>query len=204
MGVDVRMYAVLPVERHLRAEGVRQVSSALTEGIGAEHFWLYEKSDSHALSLPADDDREYDLTPEPAEATQRIIVHVASRYYGPGYERGDWPIIAAIAYWLQHRLGAAVYYGGDSGGALELLTSQLTAHLWSHFVKHGHRPYVQGFDRDGALRLGCTFCRVPMARTGRGGMGAHPWALMSCGSCNKQLESRDNGLTWAPRKERDS
>lgn len=84
-----------------------------------------------------------DILPEIGE--QFIEAHLSDRYYGPGYERGDWPNIFAVFMWLKANIPECfVWYGGDSSGVeAEEMTPEFLNRMWQHYVSHGHAPYVE-------------------------------------------------------------
>ena len=64
-----------------------------------------------------------------------------SRYYGPGYERGNWPDIYGYVRLTQAAFpGHEVYYGSDSGYRLGLLvTEEFLQSLWDWYLgPHGN------------------------------------------------------------------
>lgn len=65
-----------------------------------------------------------------------------ARYYGPGYERGPWPTIAAALLTLYAAPNVvAVYYFPDSKRAGETFSLDDLAKFNAHYAKHGTRPY---------------------------------------------------------------
>src|SRR4051812_12064655 len=95
MGVDVNLY----VEGDLPAEGLADAEALLhRSGIA----WRDKDDARPVLRVP-----EY-LPP-------RVELHTDSRYYGPGYERGDWPAIYGAIRLMQAAFpGRPVHYGGDT------------------------------------------------------------------------------------------
>lgn len=74
---------------------------------------------------------------------QFINVHLWTRYYGKGYERGSWPTIRGVAEYLEHAFpGATVYYGGDSSGVCATPFDEAARkELNDHYLTFGHSPY---------------------------------------------------------------
>lgn len=109
---------------------------------------------------------------------QFIRVHLWTRYYGPGYERGAWPVIRATAEWLErHVPGCTVYYGGDSSGiCAEPLHAAARDYLNAHYLTHGHEPYRGG---RGLAPILCDFCLRGMHDVG-GGQGQRFWHCDGC------------------------
>ena len=70
----------------------------------------------------------------------RIEFDTLGRYYGPGYERGDWPTIYGYIVTLRAALpSCTVHYGPDSewDNLLEV-TDESLAEMWAHFLgPHG-------------------------------------------------------------------
>lgn len=64
------------------------------------------------------------------------------RYYGPGYERGPWPSIAAV---LMVLLGSqdvkTVWYFGDNKDDDEPFIVERLEQFTRHYIEHGNRPY---------------------------------------------------------------
>lgn len=69
------------------------------------------------------------------------------RYYGPGYERGPWPRIAAVlmALHASQNVSAVWYYGDCSGGSEEPFTPEQVHEFSAHYMKEGDRPYRGAF-----------------------------------------------------------
>lgn len=65
-----------------------------------------------------------------------------TRYYGPGYERGPWPEIAAyLLTLLADKDVEAVGYGGDSGDHREPVTLEWLTQMNLHYIDNCERPY---------------------------------------------------------------
>jgi len=64
------------------------------------------------------------------------------RYYGPGYERGPWPRIAAVLMALHASKDVeAVWYFGDCSEEDEPFTPQRVQEFSAHYMANGDRPY---------------------------------------------------------------
>jgi len=84
--------------------------------------------------IPAD-------TSAPAGATYEIQ-RLGWRYYGPGYERGPWPLLAATLMALYAASNVeAVWYFGDHTDDPEPFTPDLVNKFSAYYMKHGDRPY---------------------------------------------------------------
>ncbi len=80
---------------------------------------------------------EYNLEHCPG-ATHEI--DTGARYYGPEYERGPWPKIAASLMELMQDPGIeTVWYGGDDWPSL--MTADRLVEITRHYLTFGHRPY---------------------------------------------------------------
>ncbi|WP_443750532.1 hypothetical protein [Asticcacaulis solisilvae] len=105
-----------------------------------------------------------------APQEQFIRVHLWSRYYGPGYERGNWPTIRALVEFLESAVaGCQVWYGGDSSGINAQHFNAARREAFNrHFLAQGHTPYYTSFDRVFSKEtLLCDFCGDrPMNATG--------------------------------------
>ncbi len=200
MGVDAEMVVASPQE--LDAASLLRLSYETGSAFGPRHFWLDREGrygePRHILS--AGTDYEIDLADD---AVTVFTVHLVSRYYGENYERGDLPLILALARWFRSKLpGSTVFYGGDSGIGLAPLTTAREDQLWAHFVEHQHFPYID-FDRrslmggDNIEQTFCSFCQEPMLRYGWG----PNYASFSCPGCGWKQETRDGGQTWTEPKE---
>lgn len=64
------------------------------------------------------------------------------RYYGPGYERGPWPSIAAVLMALYAAPNVeAVWYFGDCHDEDEPFTREQVLEFSEHYMTVGDRPY---------------------------------------------------------------
>lgn len=65
-----------------------------------------------------------------------------TRYYGPGYERGPWPSIAAyLLELLADPNVEAVGYGGDNSDHMEPVTLEWLTQMNLHYIDNCERPY---------------------------------------------------------------
>ena len=87
------------------------------------------------------------------EADEQLLeVHVWTRYYGPGYERGDWLFLRALFAYFNNKDDAnyEVWYGGDSSGVeAECMTPSKIAEYDRHFFSKDGRAYYGSFDIKG-------------------------------------------------------
>ena len=102
------------------------------------------------------------------------------RYYGVGYERGDWPVISALVRYVIKAVGDGgdVYYFGDSHGGINGLEPTTLASLDEiddHWVKVGHKPYLVLEDK-----RPCPDCNEPMWRSGWAGEKGEMYSCCMC------------------------
>jgi len=68
------------------------------------------------------------------------------RYYGPGYERGPWPRIAAVLMALFASPNVEhVWYFGDCSDEGEPITPEQVMEICAHYMRVGDRPYRTAF-----------------------------------------------------------
>lgn len=121
---------------------------------------------------------------EPGETF--IEAHLWTRYYGPGYERGNWPIIKLTAEWLETRFpGGEVWYGGDSSGiCAEKFDAAAREEIHKLYLTDGHKPYTGFFGtfsgRQKAKQT-CDFCGGAAMINSGGGGGTEFWHCAGCG-----------------------
>lgn len=182
MGIDAEMFS--RTKAMLSEMDVRMLAGDLCASFGKE-FFLLEKvgrhgPPRHALSIvPTWEQDGPDITPDAGELFIRC--HLMTRYYGLGYERGNWPLIRAIGEWMEARIGP-VWYGGDSGVLAEPFPETRRQELNQLFIRVGHSPYLRSGARDAPI---CEFCgNRPMWNQG-GGPGYLKWSCDACGAESK-------------------
>ncbi len=214
MGIDAEMLI-----RHrgqpLSTIEVNRLGVALAEAFGRKRFFAecpadpdYEGWDGDYTALELVECWEQDgptLFPEDDE--QFIRVHLWSRYYGEGYERGDWPFISNVRKWLLLKLPAAeIWYGGDSSGVeAKPLTDEMDEELWSLFAKAGHAwagyfEEILDQSRDQNVKPICPMTELPLQQSLFSGDGHH--SAYRCAGCDcvrefyfdKEVESLDEDL----------
>jgi hypothetical protein len=148
--------------------------------------------------IVADDDEQF------------IKVNLWGRYYGPDYERGSWPTLRAIIFFLSETIpNGQVWYGGDSSGmCAERADSVFMAKMDRHWVNHARRPYVRyqspgigalfSYPAQRIVPPVCELCDVPMASCG----GSRDYSFYWCDGCGQKASKHANGaLEWAARHE---
>ncbi len=197
MGVDAEM--VVRWDQELTDAELLRLSYETVAAFGTKKLWVRRDGEygapRHALSRGTD----YELVPDPGAFKTLLTVHLWTRYYGSGYERGDLPFILSLTRWFRTRLdGCTIYYGGDSGEALlELTSPEGEGELWQHFVDNQHFPYTKGWDRtsdDAIPTPRCDFCDEPTLRYGWGNGGL--FGAFNCPGCGWTQKTQDGGKTW--------
>jgi hypothetical protein len=196
MGIDAEMF-VRNSGPSLDETEVRRLARDLCARFGHDKFMIQREDKPwskahHALEIlePAVWEQDGpDIIAEPGE--QFIRVHLYTRYYGEGYERGDWPLIKGTAEFLEgHISNARIWYGGDSSGLLaEPLDYEARLRLDAHWISTGHEPYNSRF---GGYGPPCEFCGgSPFHRRG----GGPDRQFFSCDGCGVQIV-RINGHSY--------
>jgi hypothetical protein len=182
MGVDARMFVRTPTKG---LPDLQRVAWEMCASFGAGHFWIARESGRRALAVLERYEQDGpDIFPAPEETF--VNVSLRSRYWGPGYERGDLPLILTLAEWLERKFQkGAVWYGGDSSGVCAApLDSVARAALLDHAASGSHGfLYRLGFSLQrgpGAKGQSCEFCgNVPMAEM-RWGQGLVGFICIGC------------------------
>lgn len=209
MGIDARM--LIRVPRQVTDEEIKLWSWDLAERLQAKNFVINE--DHGAISRSEHWDRRYpsgqayyqdgdDIIAKPGETL--LKVHLWTRYYGPGYERGDLFFLIGCAEWIERNIpGAAVWYGGDSSGVCaEPWGKEERQKMLDHFYSPHGRDYYNSFgsSRDAIPPFPkcpkCVESRAPR-RYGFGG----DYAAYYCPGCGRDEETRDSGQTWTKKKD---
>jgi hypothetical protein len=96
MGVDVKLYA----------ENVNKVDQEYLDRINAELTDKYIN--------PRDKTDVWEIFEFEGPTHNRIVFKTMQRYYGIGYERGDWVRLSGLINILRQISGGKVYYYGDN------------------------------------------------------------------------------------------
>lgn len=183
MGIDAKLAVILPSSPPSPAQ-LRSWSWWLCSSVGAEKFWSFGGTGvfSHNENERAD---LYELS-------------VGTRYYGPGYERGDILGLCSIAEWLEQNIpGCLILYGSDHSDAWETFDEAKRKKLKAHLYSQSGRAYFNysSASDDGIPRPPpCQSC-IPEAGPVRNGWGKD-YALFSCHGCGKKFKTTDGGKTW--------
>lgn len=140
-------------------------------------------------------------------------VGIWTRYYGPGYERGDLMFLCSLAEWIETNIpDCEVWYGGDSSGVtIELFDEAARRELKEHFYGHDGRNY---YKRNLMLNLAstntlaklqpCTACKPegidvnPYMWSQSMCVGAH------CPGCGKSFLYSIENEEWVVAEDKDS
>lgn len=168
MGIDARM--LVRTHRKVSAEEVKQIAVRAQIAIGTDTLDVsrpgrWYKNGRHSLTLVegAWEQDGPDIEPENGETF--VEVHLTTRFYGPGYERGNLVGILAVARYMRAAFAPCeVWYGGDSSGVLARhLDDKYEAELWAHFMSTEARRYFASFGGLGkrdAHSVHCDFCGI--------------------------------------------
>lgn len=202
MGVDAEML-VINKEEPLTEEKVQDLSWELCEAFGSDRFWIWKAAHGQTAQRALNIVNELHSggpTLYPALGEQFIYVALGTRYYGPGYERGDLPFIVSVADWLERNIPyCSIWYGGDSSGIeVEPFDKPARDVMFAHFSQYGHRPYsgdprTEQNGEDDLVTV-CEFCTVKVRRYGFGGK----YGGFRCPGCGETRATHDGGLTWQP------
>ncbi len=158
MGLDVEMIAKVP--HRLTDEEVKRVAVRMQTAFGADGILWVERGKHHCLSLLDPTDYKVSEAELPNDGSSYVGLNTLSRFYGPGYTRGDLVNILAVARYLRTAFkDSEIYYGSDSGGGLSLLDDEYEAELWSTFTSEASRDYYN-HTRDDETTTVCDFCEV--------------------------------------------
>ena len=188
MGIDAMMF--VRTKTKITPDDLRRLSFRMCSALGAENFFHGYPPNCHALEFCKIWEQDGpDINSENGETF--VDVHLYTRYYGPGYERGDFPLIAATAEWLERNIkGSEVWYGGDSSGVCaKKFDKKVREEFWKHFCGEHGADYRT--DRESGPE--CRLCLENMTRymwSGDSGGG------YCCHGCGQKLETRDGGKTY--------
>lgn len=122
----------------LPAEAVRILSEDIVKVVGSYPFDSIDEPVAIVVSPWCD----LNLLNSSFTCLSYIEVSTACAYYGPGYERGEWPMISSILKFLRERLpDSLVVYGPDSGEDVEVVNDEFLLKMWRYWNNYGTEPY---------------------------------------------------------------
>lgn len=190
MGIDCEMF--VRTKAKVTSKEVLTKAYYLASAFGRERFWIWHDWDEgprHCLQIVKSYEQD-GPTIHPKKGETLIRCYIATRYYGVDYARGDYPLIKAVAEWLEvHFPKSEIWYGGDSSGVLaSRFDAAAREFLWKYFCSE-HNSYDSYFN-DGQELL-CSWCKMPMMCSiwYGGGSRAHGWTCPGCGELAYQHES---------------
>lgn len=202
MGINAKM--LVRTTATLTQEEVRRLSYHLASSLGADNFWI-DREEHGALAIVPEWDQD-GPTLYPKRGETFIRVYLTTRYYGPGYERGDLLIICAVAEWCEQNIpNAEVWYGGDSSGVcVEPFSAEERTKLRQHlYMPDKGREYYNEYRSVGNLPgddiplpdiSACKLC-ISNHRPQRYGYGS-TFAAYLCRGCGTRFVTHDAGKTW--------
>ena len=136
----------LPVDPHIYVGSSRALSDeeigALSEELSTQ-VGVYSFSDSKpALRLVSEPDCGIEAINRFQPCLSFVEIGTDIPYYGVGYERGSWHVLAAILEFLRHRfVDAVVVYGPDYTDDVEIVDQEFMDRMWAYWALNGCRPY---------------------------------------------------------------
>lgn len=180
MGVDVVLF--VKTDRVLSLEERWSLTWRYCEATGSD--------DSKYCHGPVFEYREYEGD------CGLLHVFCMDRWYGKGYERGNWPSIYGKIQWLLLNFpGCDIFYQPDSSDdeRRQPFTEQQAQELWKHWAEFGGEPYRRGFGRDNIDSPKCCGGHIYVNGSGGGERMGY------CPCCGSSWETK--GGTWGQRKE---
>lgn len=153
MGIDAEMFVkVKGRDNFLRGRLLNTRCNQLINFIGKEPFMAQFAAlkAQYPVMKVIDAYHQDGPTLECPNDEQWIRVYLMGRYYGEGYERGDWSKLGQIMRWLYENMpeGSEVWYGGDSSGvcAEHYPLSRVDA-MDVYWHANKNEPYINYFRR---------------------------------------------------------
>jgi hypothetical protein len=135
MGVD----AIIYVEGVAMPEQLSRANEMMLE-ICPEDWWTRPAHDGGPPVIPVAVDKWEE---------ERISVNTLYRYYGPGYERGNWSHLYTMIRIMGAVFERPVFYGGDTSDYGEECTPEMLEELWQwqlgpHYNDYGN--HIRAFN----------------------------------------------------------
>lgn len=168
MGVDAK----IAVRGNMDEAQLEALTIALRTRFERKEFCLYGDERLDAPLLERDDDS--------VDEPDLFQLRWYSRHYGPGYERGDWPKIAAMLECVRKNIppSCACLYGTDSHSTWSLVDDGFMREQWFHWASKEGNDYYHGPP--------CPTCKAPVfINTWMGGR-----SFGTCGHCGSKWEAQ--------------
>lgn len=193
MGVDAEMF--VRTRTKVTEANLREWHYAFGSAFH-DHLWAFGTHDNkvpetlYLFPVEVWEQDGDDIIPEEGETFLRL--RPTSRYYGPGYERGDFPTLKAMAEFLEVLIPESeIWYGGDSSGmCAERFDRQAREEMLLHFVQHQHAPYLghrNQYMETQPTWPKCPYCQRECPQFGFG----KSYASFSCLGCGWKHVERD-------------
>ena len=201
MGIDAVVYA--KIDRPATEDEIRGWAYQIGAAFGPSRFYIQRPRDplfsgDEPVGAIAYGEKYDEGAGDFIQDRCVVNARLASRYYGPFYERGDWSFIRSVIAWMRHNMpdGSTVYYGGDCDAGEDIVTDDLMNEIDELFFRSGNQNYHQRYvDQD--HQHDCPLCQVAMPQFGFG----QKYEMYQCLGCGYKLSTRDSGATWKENEE---
>ena len=210
MGIDAVMVVRNVKRQVVTDEWLTDMSWQLAESIGANKFWFFDdRPILHRSCRYAGDDGEaiYDGKEAWGLGAQEdeclLEIDVTTRYYGPGYTRGDILTLCAVAEWCETNLPSAeIYYGSDCDIVINLFDEDRRKNLRALLYSPRGRDFYNYPDSSPYFVESCSRCPGSRYQGNRHGWEAG-YANYYCPGCGRRSTTNDGGVTWEHSNEGD-
>ena len=136
----------MPIGSHIYVGSSRKLTSAEIEVLSEElrsQIGDYSFSENEpALRLVEEPDCGIESINRFQSCVSFVEICTDIPYYGVGYERGSWHVLASMLEFVRHRFpGSVVVYGPDYQDEVEVVDQDFMNRMWSHWAFNGNRPY---------------------------------------------------------------
>ena len=158
MGIDAKIIIRKVSRDYCTQDKIKELNDALIKEFGISPFWRGLYNEYRALDMTLTRYREKD-DPIPGSVYRQdgksifaddceclLQIYTWSRFYGPGYERGDLLHLIALAEWVEKTIpGAEVWYGGDSSG---ICAKPWPRGIRDEFLRYYNGPHGRDYYKD--------------------------------------------------------